>query len=130
LLSLFRRNQPDAPPVTKARDAPPRKPFSAYTNPFLRGGRDRFAPAELVQYTFEGLQAWAANHELARRDGETPLEFVNRLGEAMPEVTSEVHDLACQYTRLAYSGREPEPDSLTHAATLWGYMSRTTESLV
>ena len=77
---------------------------------------------ELVRYTFQALEAWALTRDAGRRADETPLEFANRLRESMPEVSVETHDLACQYTRVAYSGREPEADSLNSLAALWGYM--------
>ena len=33
------------------------------------------SPDDLVRYTFEAVQAWAAERDLPRRVGETPLEF-------------------------------------------------------
>ena len=54
------------------------------------------APAELIAYTFEALDAWAWDRAAGRDPAETPLEFARRLGEAFAK-------LANLYTRMTYS---------------------------
>jgi hypothetical protein len=89
-----------------ARPAP--RPFSAYYNPFLSGTPP--APEEIVRYSFEALEAFAAELDLERGAEETALEFADRLGHAIPALEADVHRLAAFYARAAY-GRGRLPDS-------------------
>src|SRR5262249_37779352 len=79
------------------------RPFASFRDPFASGTADQLSPAELVRYSFEALQAWAAEHELGRQAGETPLEFVERLGEDIPALEEHSRRLAGLYVRLAYA---------------------------
>src|SRR5262249_3588768 len=63
---------------------------------------------DLVCYSFEALEAWAWEQNLARQADETPLEFAERLGRETPNLTAEVRRLANLYARVAYAhGRLP-----------------------
>ena len=55
---------------------PPPRPFASYGNPFDTGLDHQLTPDDLVVYSFEALEAWAYEHELARSPHETPMEFV------------------------------------------------------
>jgi hypothetical protein len=87
----------------------PPPPFRTFGDPFLTGQAGRMSAAELVRYTFEALQAWAAERALARQTGETPLEFSERLAREVPELAEEARQLADQYAGLAYA-RQTVPD--------------------
>ena len=122
LLGLFIRHDAGPAPTAPAEPEKPVRPFAKFQNPFVGRRGNQLSHGELVRYTFQALEAWALSHNSGRRADETPLEFATRLRASMPEVAIETHDLACQYTRVAYSGREPETDSLSSLAALWGYM--------
>jgi hypothetical protein len=85
---------------------PPRRPFSAFANPFATGEAAGMSPQELLRYTFEALQAWAWERDLGRQQGETPLEFANRLAEEFPAFGVEVRRLAYLYARAVYARGE------------------------
>jgi hypothetical protein len=129
LMSLFRPNEKPATHTSAAPKArPPPRPFSAFKNPFSRPGRSSLAPAELVRYTFEAMQAWATGHDTGRHKDETPLEFANRLGPEAPEAAEAIQLAACRYVELAYANREPAPDSLAGLEKLWRHMCDTAET--
>ncbi len=91
----------DVPEAAVKRPAP----FSAYTNPFARGGVTR-PPAEVVEYTFAALDGWAWERDLGRTPGETPTEFAVRLGHEFCELDEPAFAVAQLYVRTQY-GRTP-----------------------
>jgi hypothetical protein len=78
-------------------------PFSFFRDPFLSGEAAGQSPEELVRYTFDALEAWARERHLARRDGETPLEFAGRVGDEVPALEGDVLRLAEFYVRVVYA---------------------------
>jgi hypothetical protein len=78
-------------------------PFSFFRDPFLSGEAAGQSPEELVRYTFDAVEAWARERHLARRDGETPLEFATRIGDEVPALEGDVLRLAEFYVRVVYA---------------------------
>jgi hypothetical protein len=78
-------------------------PFSFFRDPFQSGEAAGQSPEELVRYTFDALEAWARERHLARRDGETPLEFARRVGDEVPALEGDVLRLADFYVRVVYA---------------------------
>lgn len=101
---LFGRSEsePEAE-MEEAASIPVPRPFASFSNPFLDGSADRISPDALVRYSFEALEAWAWEHDVARQPAETPLEFAERLGTLVPEWETAVRGLAGLYVRLAYA---------------------------
>ena len=83
--------------------ARPERPFASFANPFDTGAADRWKARELVRYTFAALQAWARERDLGRQDGETPLEFSERVAGEVPALEAELRQLAALYARAAYA---------------------------
>lgn len=81
--------------------APP--PFAIFDDPFLSGRADRLTLVELVNYSFQALEAWSAERHLARAVGETPLEFTRRVGEEVPAAEDAILALGKLYLRAAYA---------------------------
>ncbi len=81
----------------------PRRPFRAFTNPFLDGRGDDMTPAELARYSFEALEAWAYERDLGRRPQETPIEFADRVGGDVPALDADGRHLAALYARVLYA---------------------------
>lgn len=100
----FGHHSPSVTPVTsdEARPVPPR-PLSAFADPFATGEAHRMTPAELVQYTFAAMEAWARENHCARQPEETPHEFARKVGERATSVSREVCILADLYCRVAYA---------------------------
>jgi hypothetical protein len=102
-----------------------RVPFRSFRDPFAAGRVERMSAADLVRYTFEALQAWAADRDLARQPGETPLEFAARLGDEVPELTDDVLLLASRYAGLAYARRAVADDCREPLRRLWQVLQKT-----
>jgi hypothetical protein len=84
------------------------QPFHNYANPFRTGQAEHLSPAGLTRYSFEALEAWAWERDLARGREETPLEFAHRLGEEVPALEAEAKRLGALYARVLYDrGRVP-----------------------
>jgi hypothetical protein len=77
--------------------------FHAFANPFHDGRAERMEPAYLVRYTFEALEAWAAERNCGRASQETPLEFTHRLASATPPLEKETKDLGSLVARVLYA---------------------------
>jgi hypothetical protein len=80
------------------------RPFAVFANPFLNGQAHGMTPEEVVRYTFEAVEAWAAGRALNRRPEETPLEFAARIGEELPAFVDQLDQLTTLYARMAYGG--------------------------
>ena len=100
----------------------PGRRFSSIANPFTVGTAEAQTPEELVTYTFNALQVWAAERDLQRLPDQTPLEFAAKLGEATPAIGAEARIVALLYTRIAYAQHHPTPECLEDLARLWDAM--------
>jgi hypothetical protein len=99
---------------------PAPRPFGSYRNPFL-AGQPR-PPEEIVRYCFEALEAFAFECDLARGPDETPLEFADRFGRAVPALEADVHRLAALYARAAYSRSRLSAETIEPLRQFWDKM--------
>ncbi len=83
------------------------------------------APGELVTYSFEALQAWAAGQGVPRQREETPIEFARRLAFMLPDLDGPLQSVVLTYCRMAYAGQLPAPDNLSPVRQLWWRMTTT-----
>jgi hypothetical protein len=104
-----------------------RLPFAAYPDPFRDGMASRYTPEELVRYSFEALQAWAWERDLARQPGETPLEFVHRLGGEFPGLEADARRLVSLYVRAAYARGALPASCPAVARQFWNRLAEVTE---
>jgi Domain of unknown function (DUF4129) len=104
------------------------RPFRSYRNPFWDGADSHGSPEELVQYSFEALQAWAREHGCRRETGETPLEFSSRLGQDFPALESEVRRLAALYARAAYARSRLPLSCIDVVRHFWDRLQETDEA--
>ena len=106
----------DVEPV-KAVERPP--PFVDFRDPFADGSAKRKPADELVRYTFAALDSWAWDRDAGRKPGETPQEFVVRLGTEFEPLDEPAFKLAALYARLLYA-RGPLPaDAKQSLAAVW-----------
>ena len=98
--------------------APPPRPFASYVNPFDAGLDHQFSPNDLVIYSFEALEAWPYENELARSPHETPSEFVQRLGQARGELSREATRLVGFFVTIVYGDRGFKDEVLRHPPVL------------
>jgi hypothetical protein len=85
--------------------ARPARPFASFLNPFASGLVQRLSPNDLVIYSFEALEAWAFEHNLARSPHETPTEFVRRLGQARDDLRQDSTRLVGFFVSVVYGQR-------------------------
>jgi Domain of unknown function (DUF4129) len=119
--SLFGGNSDDYR-EEESQDAeyrPPPRPFADFRNPFLDGNAERLTPNELVRYSFDALQAWAWERDLARRQQETPLEFAARLVDEVPALEAPAQRMASLYARVAYARSRLGPGTLDVLRSFW-----------
>jgi hypothetical protein len=79
------------------------RPFADFRNPFLDGLAEQLTPNELVRYSFDALQSWAWDRDLARHPQETPIEFADRLAQEVPALQADCQRVASLYARVAYA---------------------------
>jgi hypothetical protein len=103
-------------------------PFSAFSNPFESGRAERLTPRQLVRYSFEALQAWARERDLARRDDETALEFAARVGNEVPALETEVERLAQLLARAEYARGELPSGTVAVLRAFWERLERVVET--
>jgi hypothetical protein len=112
-----RQRGEDDEPAVESVERPP--PFSAFDNPFADGTARRREPAELVEYTFAAFDSWAWDRDRGREPGETPMEFVVRVGHEYAGLDEPGFRLANLYARVLYS-RSPLPgDTLKALKEFW-----------
>jgi hypothetical protein len=127
---LFGRIQGSAKLDQHAAAEVPRKPrpFASFRNPFDLGTAQRMTPAELLLYSFDALQAWAGEQNMARRSDQTPFEFAEILQENIPSVSHGVRPVVQMYVELAYASQPPAPDGIARLEELWRLMTRPAQS--
>ena len=99
------------------------KPFSSFRDPFLSGSSNRWPPDTLVVYSFEALQAWAADQGVARLPEQTPIEFVQHVQDRFPEMADILGVTGRLYGRVAYADFVPSRKEIEPLRSLWLDMS-------
>jgi hypothetical protein len=66
--------------------------------------------ADVVRYSFEALEAWAAERECSRGPQETPIEFTDRLADDASSLGREAQRLGSLYARVLYARGGLPPD--------------------
>ena len=112
-----------AAPVRRTR------PFASYADPFASGTAASARPQTIVQYSFEALEAWAADHDGPRLAEETPLEFSARLAEGHPQLAEGVQELTSLYARVAYARDSLAGENLAGVRQLWQLLRRAATSV-
>jgi hypothetical protein len=102
------------------------QPFSDFANPFETGAADDWSVEELVSYTFTAMQAWARERDLARRPGETPLEFSERVGNELPALEQELKRLTALYVRAMYARGGMPGNTREVVRQFWAKLERVT----
>jgi hypothetical protein len=121
-LEAFRRGWPERRrAVSKPGPAGLReRRFPSYADPFSSGRSEAMTPVDLTVYTFQALEAWAADAGWERRPEETPMEFGEALSRQSPESAEEVRGAVRLYAAVAYGGRVPVVEDVQILRRLWG----------
>jgi hypothetical protein len=127
--NLFGRRKQAAGPAgageeREEAEAPAGLPFAHFANPFETGRADALSARELVRYTFAALEAWAREHDLGRRPGETAQELAERVAGEVPALEAEVRRLAALYARAAYGPGGMPANTAEVVRAFWGRLER------
>ena len=95
------------------------RPFADFTDPFAAGMAQRYAPAELVRYTFEAVEAWAWEHGQPRQADQTPHEFARCLVSKFSSLAEDAGRLADLYAQAAYTPVTLPAASVARLSHLW-----------
>lgn len=101
----------------------PRLAFASYQNPFATGDAAAWPPQQLILYSFEALQHWAAERGIEVGPERTAREFCSMIGSGFPEVASELNHLAFLYGHAAYGTAIPRGYDQESLRKLWEFMS-------
>jgi hypothetical protein len=115
----------EAAPQEEKPAAVPERAFGDYVDPFAAGLAARYAPAELVRYTFEATEAWARENGCRRDPDQTPHEFAARLGRQAETLQTSAAALARLYCQAAYAPGTLAADGLVPLAELWRQLRAT-----
>lgn len=97
--------------------------FNDYPDPFANGTAARMTPEQLVTYSFDALQVWAADAGRPRPPEQTPVEFGSALIRSFPEIAEEVQSAIRLYVRTAYAGAVPSSEAVQDLRRLWQAMA-------
>jgi hypothetical protein len=102
-----------------ATPEPPPRPFSSYANPFDAGLDQQLTPDDLIVYSFEALEAWAYEHDLARSPHETPIEFAGRIGQTRPHLGPDAARLVGYFVAIVYGQQGFRSEVLPPLRRFW-----------
>ena len=72
--------------------------FADFADPFATGTASRYSAAQLVQYSFEALEAWAREHGCPRQPDQTAYEFAQHLAAHRQNLEQGARQLAALYS--------------------------------
>lgn len=122
---LFGSPEREAAKSAAAKIVPPKAvPFHAFANPFANDRAETMAPADLVRYSFEALEAWAVGRNCGRGAQETPIEFTLRLADEVVSLENETKRLGILYARVLYARGALTPDWRGTLEEVWQRLDR------
>jgi Domain of unknown function (DUF4129) len=98
---------------------PPPRPLAEYKNPFYAGQEHIRAPAEIILYTYDAVQAWAREQGMELHPEQTAREFCQEMATRSPEMAAQYRQLSFLYAHAAYGLHLPEPCDLEPLKELW-----------
>jgi len=113
------RERPRPGPAKSVPAGPVRPAFLSFQDPFASGRAGGMTTVELTTYTFDALEAWAADAGRARRPDETPGEFGRSLAAFVPDLAEELLGTVRLYAGVAYGGAVPATESMEVLRRLW-----------
>ena len=99
-------------------------PFTTFSNPFSTGTAERMSLRDLIVYTFNALEAWAAGYNCGRDPDQTPFEFAESLGDQIPDIAHDAHQVTRLYVQVAYGTIIELPACRSILELLWSKMTR------
>jgi len=120
---LFGKTTSEASAEEIIQTKPVSKSFRDFADPFASGQAHRMTSAQLVQYSFDALQAWGREFATPRKNGQTAHEFSESLAVHQPAIEVPARQLAEIYSRMAYARQAPPTQTLAILNSLWQTMN-------
>jgi hypothetical protein len=99
-----------------------RPSFTEFRDPFSSGQGGRWAPEELVRYTFAAFEAWANDRGSPRTPDCTPQELVTLVVEPKTPMHDEARYLLRLYSQVAYASQRVSREEAAKLSTFWQSM--------
>lgn len=96
----------------------PPPPFHTFRNPFEHM-QDFQSSEDIIRYSLAALHSWAYEQKIGRQPHETPLEFVQRLGEDRANTKQTCHALAMAYVWITYAKGAASQKHVEVARQFW-----------
>jgi hypothetical protein len=112
--------EPAAPPAPKR--------YVDFPNPYANGTARRMKLPQLLDYSFQALEAWARERRVPLRTGQTPLEFAQAVVGRVPSLETDVTRAAQLYAQVAYGQRTPTGDHHEVLERLWRRLDDTSRA--
>lgn len=93
--------------------------FADLRNPFSAHRAD---PDAQIRALFLASTIWGREHRVARREDETPDEYMRRMGSRFSPIADALSQLGKIYSRLAYAQTHVQPDEARSLQSLWEWM--------
>jgi hypothetical protein len=113
-----------------AEPAAPPRPFASFVNPFDAGLDHQLTPDDLVIYSFEALEAWAYEHELARSPHETPMEFASRVADVRADLGPDATRLVGYFVAIVYGRQGFRSEILPPLRRFWRALEGSGEAVM
>jgi hypothetical protein len=97
--------------------------FRTFREPFKSGLAAKWTNAQIIQYTFAALEAWAYDRQHARDEDQTPFEFANQLAGLNEAISLEARQLADLHGRCLFGGGAVSKSETMRLAKLWNLMA-------
>ena len=123
--NLFASREREGPAHNATGSQVPIRPFAAFSNPFTSGEALQMSVRDLIVYSFNALEAWAAGYQFGRHPDQTPFEFSDRLGDLVPDLAAEIQHVTRLYVQVAYADASSLPPCHTVLEILWSKMTHT-----
>jgi hypothetical protein len=111
------------PARTQDAFEPKARPPAEFRNPFYADREHSRPPAEIILYTYDAAQAWAARQGVELHPDQTAREFCQAMAEHSPELAGQYRHLSFLYAHAAYGLRLPTPCDLEPLKEIWRRLS-------
>ena len=97
------------------------KPFSSFADPFASGVAQKWPQEKLMQYSFEGLRAWATEHGIDTSVNLTAEELASEVSSVTGGSIKEFSEI---FNQTIYGNAPPSKGQLQTLSQIWQFMKR------
>lgn len=104
--------------IFRLTESDPRRPFASFRNPIGKESDLR----RVVVITFQAFEAWTREQGNARGKDETPSEFIRRIAQSVPQMSTPANQVVDAYNRIVYGRGKATKTDLSAAEKVWKAM--------